>query len=64
MQTLKTNTMNPERVREMLHWLQMQIDHSKEVIRKSHDEKNFGREAQYEGMHEAYMQCMSQLNFQ
>lgn len=56
--------MNPERVRELLRWLQMQINHSKEVIRKAHEEKNFGREAQYEGMREAYMQCLNQLSFQ
>ncbi len=55
--------MNPERMKEMVSWLQMQIDHSKEVINESHNEGNFGREAQYEGMREAYMQCLSQITF-
>ena len=59
----KPNPMNPERVQEMVRWLQMQIDHAKEVINESRKEGNFGREAQYEGVREAYMQCLSQITF-
>ena len=55
--------MNKERVQEMINWLQMQIDHSKEIINQSQQVGNFGREAQYEGMREAYMQCLNQLTF-
>jgi len=53
--------MNTEQLHEMVSWLQMQIEHSKEVINDARSNFNFGREAQYEGMREAYMQCLNML---
>ncbi|MCC7303626.1 MAG: hypothetical protein IT233_13380 [Bacteroidia bacterium] len=47
---------------ETLKWLQAQIQHANSVIKESQQELNFGREAQYEGMREAYMQVLNWIH--
>ncbi len=54
--------MNSEQTQETLKWLQSQIQHSSFVIKEAQTELNFGREAQYEGMREAYMQVLNWIN--
>jgi hypothetical protein len=54
--------MKNEQLRETLRWLQMQIDHASDVIKESRVNQNFGREAQYEGMREAYTQVLKWIS--
>ncbi len=51
--------MNQEQLQETLRWLQSQIQHSNFAIKEAQNELNFGREAQHEGMREAYMQVLN-----
>ena len=47
----------PEQLLEFVRWLEGQIDHSKHVINEANETSNYGRQAMYEGMRDAYMQC-------
>jgi hypothetical protein len=49
----------PEQIESFVNWLQSQISHSKDTINESQQACNFGREAMYEGMRDAYMQCLN-----
>lgn len=54
--------LDTQQTQETLKWLQSQIQHANFVIKESQQELNFGREAQYEGMREAYMQVMNWIS--
>ena len=47
--------MNSEQLQEVVQWLNQQIVHVNEVINESHRTSNLGRETQYEGMRDAFM---------
>lgn len=53
--------MNPEQLRDFVSWLNNQVEHLTCAINDAHDGKNFGREAQYEGMRDAFMRCLNKL---
>jgi hypothetical protein len=54
--------MNNEQLQELIRWLNNQIVHTNKVINESHDTVNVGREAQYEGMRDAFLRCLKKLN--
>jgi hypothetical protein len=47
----------PEQLLEFVRWLESQINHSKNAINEANECSNYGRQAQYEGMRDAFMQC-------
>lgn len=57
----KLPKMNPEKLHEFLNWLNTQVEHLSGAINEAHDGKNFGREAQCEGMRDAFMRCLNKL---
>ena len=54
--------MDTQQTQETLNWIQAQIAHANGVIKEAQTELNFGREAQYEGMREAYMQVLNWID--
>lgn len=58
---LKNETMNPEKLHDFVNWLNNQVEHLTIAINEAHEEKNFGREAQFEGMRDAFMRCLNKL---
>jgi hypothetical protein len=54
-------TMPPEKLHDFVIWLNGQIQHLNSSINDAHDVKNFGREAQFEGMRDAFMRCLNKL---
>ena len=53
--------MNPEKLHDFVIWLNGQVEHLSSAINEAHDGKNFGREAQFEGMRDAFMRCLNKL---
>lgn len=53
--------MNPEKLHDFIIWLNGQVQHLSNAISEAHDGKNFGREAQFEGMRDAFMRCLNKL---
>ena len=53
--------MNPEKLHDFVTWLNGQVEHLTESINEAHDGSNFGREAQCEGMRDAFMRCLNKL---
>ena len=53
--------MKPEKLQEMVQWLNQQISHINEAINKARNENNYGRESQYEGMRDAFIRCLNKL---
>ncbi len=54
--------MNKEQLQQMIKWLDQQIMYSNESIREAHQEHNYGRETQCEGMRDAFARCLNQLS--
>lgn len=54
--------MNAEKLQEVVHWLNQQINHLNEAIQEAHRTKNLGRETQCEGMRDAFMRCLNKIN--
>ncbi len=48
---------------DFITWLNKQIDNANHVIRESQENSNFGREAKYEGVREAFLECLNKLTF-
>ena len=55
--------MDKEQLRELVQWLNKQIDYSNKIINESHSTSNFGREAKYEGIREALIECLHKLTY-
>lgn len=53
--------MNNEQLQTLIRWLTEQINHTNFVINEAHMHNNFGREAQYEGMRDAFQRCLNRL---
>lgn len=53
--------MNPEKLHDLVKWLNGQVEHLSMAINDAHECKNFGREAQFEGMRDAFMRCLNKL---
>lgn len=59
--TNKLSSMNPEKLHDFVTWLNGQVEHLSSSITVAHNTKNFGREAQCEGMRDAFMRCINKL---
>ena len=57
----KLQNMNPEKLHDFVTWLNGQVEHLSSAINDAHDDSNFGREAQFEGMRDAFMRCLNKL---
>ena len=53
--------MNPEQLQQMVLWLRQQIVSMCEFMNEARKANNYVREAQYEGMRDAYMRCLNKL---
>ena len=53
--------MTPEKLHDLVHWLNNQVEHLTSSINEAHDQQNLGREAQCEGMRDAFMRCLNKL---
>jgi hypothetical protein len=51
----------PEAVLELVKWLNGQLSHLSTAINEAHVAKNYGREAQYQGMRDAFVRCLNKL---
>lgn len=54
--------MSPEQLQQFLAWLNEQIRHANSTMNESRSHQNYGREAQYAGMKEAFEKCLVKLN--
>jgi hypothetical protein len=54
--------MNTEQLQDLIHWLSSQIEHTSNVIKEAKNTSNLGREAQYEGMRDAFIRCKNMVN--
>ena len=54
--------MEKKQLQELINWLTIQINYTGKVINESHDVSNIGREVQYEGMRNAFMECLNKLS--
>jgi len=58
----KATTMKSDKYKEMVHWLNQQINHINDSIKEAHNMNNVGRETQLEGMRDAFIRCLNMLN--
>ena len=54
-------TMTPEKLHDFVSWLNSQVEHLTSTINEAHEHQNLGREAQCEGMRDAFMRCLNKL---
>jgi hypothetical protein len=54
-------TMTPEKLHDFVSWLSSQVEHLTSTINDAHEKLNPGREAQCEGMRDAFMRCLNKL---
>lgn len=54
--------MEREKLQELINWLGNQIENANKVIIESQNSRNFGREAQYEGIRDAFTRCLKKLS--
>ncbi len=57
----KTVLMNPEQLQQMILWLRQQIVIMCESMNEARRANNYIKEAQYEGMRDAFMRCLNKL---
>lgn len=53
--------MTPEKLHDFVSWLSSQVEHLNSTINDAHEKQNLGREAQCEGMRDAFMRCLNKL---
>jgi hypothetical protein len=53
--------MDSEQLQTLIRWLTEQINYTNNVINDAHVQNNFGREAQYEGMRDAFQRCLNKV---
>ncbi|MDQ3192246.1 MAG: hypothetical protein M3Q58_11700 [Bacteroidota bacterium] len=58
----KHKLMSNEQLQDLVRWLTQQIDHTNKAINEANQSHNFGREAQYEGMRDAFIRCRNKLS--
>lgn len=54
--------MDQEQLQQLLSWLNEQIRQSNRVVSDARQSHNYGREAMYEGMKEAYERCLGRIS--
>jgi hypothetical protein len=53
--------MDPEQLKQMIKWLNLQISHLTESIKEAHQTNNYGREIQYQGMLDAFKKFLNKF---
>ncbi len=56
--------MNAQQTRDLVAWLKARLTDAECKIKESQIIHNYGRATQYEGMKEAYLECLRKLNIQ
>lgn len=56
--------MNARQTRDLISWLRLRLIDAESKIKESQLTHNYGRATQYEGMREAYLECLRKLNIQ
>lgn len=56
--------MNVKQTKDLVFWLKARLVDAESKIKESHLTHNYGRATQYEGMREAYLECLRRLNVQ
>lgn len=54
----------PETIQEFVAWIKGQVEHLNGAINTAQQDRNFGREAQYQGMRDAFIRCLNKLTNQ
>lgn len=53
--------MNKEQLQQMIVWLNKQIELSSCWMNEAHEEMNYGKETRLEGMRDAFLKCLNEL---
>jgi len=54
--------MSLEQLQEMVKWLEHQVAYLESSISEAQQANNYGRKLQHEGMRDAFVKCLNQLN--
>lgn len=54
--------MNKKQLLDLISWLRVKLAESESVIKESKITHNYGRAAQFEGMRDAYLECLRKIN--
>lgn len=54
--------MNKKQLLDLITWLRVRLTESESVIKESKITHNYGRATQYEGMRDAYLECLRKIN--
>lgn len=60
----KENTLNPEQIKEMMNWLQSEIQKISKDINRFHATGNYSRAERAEGARDAYYKCLNEITRQ
>lgn len=56
--------LSSEKMDEIIAWLKSQVEHLTTAINTEQQNRNYGREAQYEGMRDAFIRCLNKMTNQ
>lgn len=54
--------MNKKQLLDLISWLRVKLAESESVIKESKITHNYGRATQFEGMRDAYLECLRKIN--
>lgn len=54
--------MNKKQLLDLISWLRIKLSETDSIIKESKVTHNYGRATQYEGMREAYLDCLRRIN--
>ena len=54
--------MNAKQTKDLIAWLKCRLNEADSKIKESQVVHNYGKATQYEGMKEAYLECLRKLN--
>ena len=61
MYSVKIPAMEQKKLQELINWLNLQINYTSNVISDNEKTRNIGRKIQYEGMRDAFIDCLNAL---
>jgi len=54
--------MNKKQLLDLISWLRIKLAESESIIKEAKITHNYGKATQYEGMREAYLECLRKIN--
>jgi hypothetical protein len=54
--------MNKKQLQDLILWLRDKLSESESIIKESKITHNYGRATQFEGMRDAYLECLRKIN--